>query len=129
MVVDTSAWVEYLRATGSRSDRLLTDAIRKGHEVLVPDVVRLELLAGAADEPAAHDLRRLLARCTAVPAASPADHDAAASSYRAARRSGRTVRSLVDCLVAAVALRVDAPVLARDRDFEVLAEISPLRLL
>lgn len=129
MVVDTSAWVEYLRATRSASDRRLTAAIRNGDDVLVPDVVRLELLAGAGDEAAAHDLRRLLARCTALPAASPADHDAAASLYRTARRSGRTVRSLLDCLVAAVALRVDEPVLARDRDFEVLAEVSALRLL
>lgn len=129
MVVDTSGWVEYLRATGSRGDRILTAAIRKGEDILVPDVVRLELLAGAADEAAALDLRRLLARCTAVPAASPADHDAAASLYRVARRSGRTVRSLLDCLVAAVALRTEAPVLARDRDFEVLAEVSPLRLM
>lgn len=129
MVVDTSAWVEYLRATGSHGDRALTAAIRKGHDILVPDIVRLELLAGAADEAAAHDLRRLLARCTAVPAASPADHDVAASLYRAARRSGRTVRSLLDCLVAAVALRIEAPVLARDRDFDVLAEVSPLRLI
>ena len=129
MVVDTSGWVEYLRATGSRGDRALTTAIRKGEDILVPDVVRLELLAGAADEAAAHDLRRLLARCTALPSASPADHDVAASLYRAARRSGRTVRSLLDCLVAAMALRVEAPVLARDRDFEVLAEVSPLQLV
>ena len=48
--------------------------------------------------------------------------------YRATRRSGQTVRSLIDCLVAAVALRVDAPVLARDRDFEILAGVSRLRL-
>lgn len=129
MLVDTSAWVEYLRATGSHGDRAITAAIRKGSDILVPDVVRLELLAGAVDEAAAHDLRRLLARCTAVPAASPADHDVAAGLYRAARRSGRTVRSLFDCLVAAMALRVEAPVLARDRDFEVLAEVSPLRLV
>lgn len=129
MVVDTSCWVEYLRATGSSGDRTLTAAIREGEDLLVPDVVRLELLAGAADEAAAHDLSRLLARGTAVPAASPADHDAAASLYRAARRSGRTVRSLLDCLVAATALRVEAPVLARDRDFEILAEVSPLRLV
>jgi len=47
--------------------------------------------------------------------------------YRAARRSGRTVRSSVDCLIAACALRHDLEVLHRDRDFGVLAQISPLR--
>lgn len=128
IVVDTSAWVEFLRATGSNVDRRLAKAMRLGQELGVVDVVRLELLAGARDDDAANDLRRLLARFTALPAASPGDHEAAASLYRNARRSGSTVRSLLDCLVAAVALRIGAPVLARDRDFVVLAEISPLRL-
>lgn len=58
----------------------------------------------------------------------PADHDLAASLYRRARAPGRTVRSLVDCLVAAAALRLDAPVLAQDRDYELLATVSDLRL-
>lgn len=129
IVVDTSAWVEFLRATGSATDRALTGAVRDGEPLGVPDVVRLGLLAGASDETRTHELRRLLARFTALPAASPADHEHAAALYRAARRSGHTVRSLSDCLVAASALRHDAPVLAQDRDFAVLADVSPLRLV
>lgn len=129
MVVDTSAWIEYLRATGSRVDEALTDAVRQGSQIAVPDVVRMELLAGAGSDEHAKDLQRLLTRFTALPAASPADHEVAAALYRTARRSGETVRSLLDCLVAAAALRTDAAVLARDRDFEVLATVSTLRLV
>ena len=129
MVVDTSAWVEYLRATGSRVDTALTAAVRAGDPIGVPDVVRLELLAGAGTDGQVRDLERLLARYSAMPAASPADHDTAAALYRAARRTGQTVRSLFDdCLVAAAALRTDFSLLATDRDFEVLARVSPLRL-
>jgi predicted nucleic acid-binding protein len=129
IVVDTSAWVEYLRATGSPADIALTQAVRRGDTIGVPDVVRLELLAGAGGDEHAGDLQRLLARFTALPASSPADHEVAAALYRTARRSGETVRSLLDCLVAAAALRTDAPVLAQDRDFEVLAGVSSLRLV
>lgn len=129
MVVDTSAWIEYLRATGSRVDAVLTEAVREGSPIAVPDVVRLEILAGAGTDGQVHDLQRLLARFTALPAASPADHETAAALYRAARRGGETVRSLLDCLVAAAALRTDTAVLARDRDFEVLATVSPLRVV
>lgn len=128
IVVDTSAWVEFLRATGSEADVALQAAVRTGAAVGVPDVVRLELLAGASED-AVEDLRRMLARFTALPASSPADHDLAAALYRDIRRTGHTVRSLVDCLVGAVALRLDVPVLARDRDFELLAAVSPLRLV
>ena len=129
MVVDTSAWVEYLRATDSPADAALTAAIRNGDPIGVPDVVRLELLAGAGTEEQVRDVERLLARFSAMPGASPADHDTAAALYRAARRTGHTVRSLLACLVAAATLRTDAALLARDRDFEVIARVSPLRLL
>lgn len=127
-VVDTSAWVEYLRATGSTADTAVAAAISSGDELVVLDVVRLELLAGAGSDDRADELRRFLARFTALPAASPADHEVAAELYRAARRAGHTVRSLLDCLIAAAALRVDAPVLARDRDFTVLAGVSAVKL-
>ena len=47
--------------------------------------------------------------------------------FRTARKTGRTVRSSTDCLIAACALRSDLEILHRDRDFAVLAEISALR--
>jgi len=50
-----------------------------------------------------------------------------AGLYRAARNRGLTVRSSVDCLIAACALRHDLDVLHRDRDFEAIAHVSPLR--
>jgi predicted nucleic acid-binding protein len=128
IVVDTSAWVEYLRHTGSPANEVLRDALREQVVIGVVDVVRLELLAGAATDEQVDTVTRLLARATALPASSPDDHEQAAALYRAARRSGQTVRSLIDCLVAAVALRLDAPVLAQDRDFEVLGQVSLLRL-
>jgi predicted nucleic acid-binding protein len=128
MLVDTSAWVEFLRGTGSPVAAALRSAIEEERDLGVPDVVRLELLAGAA-ESAVDDLQRLLARFEAVPTMSPADHDLAARLYRLARRDGRTVRSLVDCLVAAIALRLDLAVLARDRDYEVLADVAGLRVV
>lgn len=129
MVVDTSAWVEYLRATGSPADAALTDAVHASRDIGVPEVVRLEPLAGAGTDVQVRDLQRLLGRFSAMPAASPADHETAAALYRAALRTGATVRSLLDCVVAAAALRTDSPLLARDRDFEVIARVSPLRLV
>ncbi len=129
ILVDTSAWVDFLRNSGSLVHRRLTAAVASQEQIGVLDVVRLELLAGAADEARATDLNRFLARFEPVPLLSPADHEVAASLYRAARCGGNTVRSLIDCAVAAAALRLDVPVLARDRDYEVLAGASSLRLL
>ena len=128
IVVDSSAWIEFLRGTGSTADATVRAELAVDGVLGVVDVVRLELLAGASTDRQVTVVTRLLARAVALPTLSPADHEHAALLYRSVRRSGQTVRSLTDCLVAAVALRVDAPVLARDRDYEVLASVSPLRL-
>lgn len=90
--------------------------------------MRLELLAGARSEEASEQLVRLLARFVALPAASPADHEHAAWLYREVRSRGEAVRSLMDCLIAAAAVRLDATLLARDRDCTLISAISPLRL-
>jgi predicted nucleic acid-binding protein len=52
--------------------------------------------------------------------------DDAVALYRSGRRSGLTMRSSVDCLIAACALRHGLTVLHLDRDFELLKQISPL---
>jgi len=50
--------------------------------------------------------------------------------YRLARRQGLTLRNgSIDCVIAASALRYDLVVLHRDRDFERLAEVVPLRTI
>jgi len=129
IVVDTSAWVEYLRKTGSPANAALKRALKAEDALGVVDVVRMELLAGAGSDEQVVTVSRLLARGVALPTLSPGDHEYAASLYRATRRSGVTVRSMIDCLVASVAVRLDAPVLAQDRDFEVLRQVCPLRLV
>lgn len=127
-VVDTSAWVEFLRATGSETDRAV-DALVADGGILVPDVVQMELLVGSEREQRADELSRFLARFTPLPSSSPADHELAAALYRRVRRNGATVRSILDCLIAAMAMRVEAPLLARDADFRALAAVSDLQLV
>jgi predicted nucleic acid-binding protein len=53
--------------------------------------------------------------------------DEAIKLFRQARRAGVTIRSSVDCLIAACAIRHDLEVLHRDRDFAALASVSELR--
>jgi hypothetical protein len=125
ILIDTSAWVEFLRDTGSpvceRVDELL-DA-----RIATCDAVRMEVLAGARDEEHLQQLRRLLARATLLPTES-IDFDTAALIHRSCRSQGRTVRKLIDCLIAAVAVRANAPVLHWDQDFTAIAAVTELRI-
>lgn len=120
-LVDASAWIEFLRGTGSDTHRAVRQLLEADAPVHTTDVVVMEVLAGARDDDHHQRLRRLLGRCDYVPVEGLASYEAAAGLYQTCRRAGETVRALTDCLIGAVALRVGVPVLHNDHDFDILA--------
>jgi predicted nucleic acid-binding protein len=129
ILVDSSAWIEFQRATGSPADRRLIAAIEADEALATTGLVLLEILAGARDERHARELRRLLDRCRFVSLEEPSDLEAAASLYRTCRRAGTTIRRFPDCLIAVVAIRVHAELLHQDADFDAIARHSPLAIV
>jgi predicted nucleic acid-binding protein len=128
ILVDTSAWVEYLRATGSPAHVTLRRLVAEAGPVATTDAVLLELLSGATSERAAADLRDMLLHFPSLSTRAPSDFEDAAAVARTCRRGGDTPRSQLDCLITAVALRNDAEVLHRDRDFDMIARHTTLRI-
>ena len=128
ILVDTSAWIEFLRATGSGTHLRLRAALEGGERLAATDVVLMELLAGARDDADRDRLRRLVFGLEFLPLEGPADYERAAELYRLCRRAGETPRKLSDCLIAAVAIGAGCELLAADVDFEVIARHANLRL-
>ncbi len=127
ILVDSSAWVAFDRATGSEVNRRVRDLL-ESDDVAVTEPVIAEVCIGARSDRRELDLRRLLARGTSLAFDPAADFDGAVRIYRACRRAGVTPRGLVDCMIANVALRHDVAVLADDADFARLADVVLLRL-
>lgn len=123
ILVDTSAWVEFDRATGSPVDLRLTTLIASDGPITVTEPVVMELLAGARSDEREADLRRLLLRFELLPLEAAVDFEAAARIYRSCRRAGTTPRGMVDCLIAAVAHRRGATLLAQDVDLQRVAQV------
>ncbi|MGC2192204.1 MAG: PIN domain nuclease [Candidatus Dormiibacterota bacterium] len=125
ILIDSSAWVEFLRGTNSRAcaevDRLLES------EIATCDPVLMEVLAGARDPEQLLKLRSLLGRAN-MRHCRLEDYEAAALIYRRCRQKGETVRRLIDCLIGAVAIREQLPVLEQDRDFQIIARHTALSL-
>jgi hypothetical protein len=128
IVVDTSAWVEVLRGTGSVVDRTLAQLLKERAELAVTEVVVAELLAGANSAAQEHRLRESLHGLPVLPLHGLASFEAAAVLARVCRLSGGTLRGIADCLVAVPAIAAGASVLHADRDFDVLARHTPLRV-
>lgn len=124
ILADTSAWVEYDRATASPVDRRLTKLIAtSGDQVAVTEPVIMEVVAGARSDEREADLRRLLLRFDLLRFDAAVDFDAAARIYRACRRAGVTPRGMVDCMIASVARRHGAALLALDVDLTRVADV------
>ena len=128
ILVDSSVWVEYDRATGSRVDQRMAELIMSEGPVAVTEPVIMEVLAGARTQDREVDLRRLLLRFTLLGFDAAADFDAAASIYRRCRRSGVTPRGMVDCMIASVARRNRATLLSFDADLSRVAKVVGIGL-
>jgi predicted nucleic acid-binding protein len=127
-LVDTSAWIEFTRATGSSTDLQLGQLISADAPLATTEPVAMELLAGARDDSARRQVRKLIARFEHIAFDSSVDFHEAARIFRECSASGFTPRSHVDCMIAAVALRNDVPLIANDIDFERIRAAAGLRL-
>jgi predicted nucleic acid-binding protein len=123
ILADTSAWVEYDRATGSPVDKRLRQLIDDDGPLTVTEPVVMEVLSGARDDLREADLRRLLRRFHQSSFDPVADFDGAARIYRRCRAAGITPRGLLDCMIATVAWREQASLLTFDADLRRIADV------
>ena len=123
ILVDTSIWIAIFR----KKNPLRIENVVDFDEIATCLPVIQEVLQGFREERAYRSARDAM---TAVPLIESLMEESlfieAAGLYRAARRRGLTIRSSVDCLIAACALRHDMPVFHKDRDFDLLGKVSPL---
>jgi len=125
ILADSSVWVQHFRGVPAVVERMR--AASRASRLVICDPVIMEVLAGTR---AAHS-SRLEQGIDAVPRLDldpEVDFKVAADLYRLVRESGRTVRSMIDALIAAVALRHPDVVLVHDdTDFDRIAAVAPLR--
>lgn len=128
ILVDSSAWIAYLRGLDAPVVERLDGLIADGADIAITEPVIMELLAGARRPQELARVEALANGLLLAPLHAVTDFRDAAELYRASAFNGNPIRSMIDCLIAAIAIRRDIPLLHGDRDFEFLAEISPLRL-
>ena len=125
IVIDSSAWIEHLRESGSTTDLAVKALLDERADIAVTEVVVMEVLAGARR---LRETSFFLGGFRMVSLRGVTDYEHAAALYRTCRAAGETIRKLTDCLVAVPTIRAGATLLHADRDFEVLARHTPLRL-
>ncbi len=127
ILVDTSAWIEYLRDTTHPVTEIL-DALLQTGQVISTGPVVMEVLAGARSFSELEELREQLLAFPLLELEGLTDFEEAAKIYRTCREAGETVRSQIDCLIAVPAIRAGAAILHADRDFDVIARHTDLAI-
>ncbi len=125
MLIDTTILVDVLRdASGVSAERLLT--LLGEEEIVFSRFTELEVLMGARDD-AEWDAHPALLSGEVIAGANTQSWSNSARIYFDLRRTGRTVRSIVDCCIAQMRIERDLTLLHNDRDFESIASVRPLK--
>jgi predicted nucleic acid-binding protein len=130
ILVDTSIWIDFLRGESSPEVERLDVMMTVGLPFGITGVIYQEILQGADSEQSFSRLAEYFGTQRFFHALDPVEtHARAAELYARCRRSGITVRSTIDCLIAQIAIEHDLELLHSDRDFDNLASvINELRI-
>ena len=116
VLVDTSVWVDFFAGRTAGHTTTLRALLHEGEDIAVCGIILTEVLQGIQRPAEFRRTRELFEALVFLPMQYAA-FLRAADIYRGLRRRGITVRKSVDCMIAAVAIENDMPLLHNDRDF------------
>ena len=127
ILVDTSVWVDFLRGANSPQRRSLHRLIEDEADIFVTEIILTEILQGIKRD---RDYQTIKDFLLEFPIKSPKGVEtylSAAAIYRECRKKGKTVRKTVDLIIAAICIENNMALLHKDRDFNLIEALTPLR--
>ena len=121
ILVDSSVWIAHLRGSLTPATARLEAAVTF-EPILVGDLILLEILQGARDEPHAARIERGLRRFQIVPLLDADLAPRAARNYRRLRDMGITIRKTNDIIIGTFCIERGCLLLHDDRDFVAMEE-------
>jgi predicted nucleic acid-binding protein len=128
ILIDASAFIEFLNRTGNREDTLVEQLIINNEDIVIADITLTEILQGIKPDLEYREVKASLLTFPILSLKSPDSYIAAADLYRKCRKRGLTIRSTIDILIAQIALEYGATLLHNDRDFEAIAQVCDIRI-
>jgi predicted nucleic acid-binding protein len=128
IVVDTTVWIDFLEERNTPFDLHLKILVAEGGSLALTDIIYCEVLQGIREDKTYRLTRKLLRSFPILRVRGLRTFDRAAAIYRECRKMGLTIRSTVDCLIAATCLDAEAELYQNDRDFEAIAKVCRLKL-
>lgn len=123
ILVDTSAWIEFFHATGSKFDEAIQQLVSDGDDISVCALGLAEMLQGLSDDTECEKAKRSLMLFPIYLPSSADSYVRAADTHRECKRRGFKT-TLNDCLIATTAIENNLALLHNRQDFDVIAEVT-----
>ena len=128
ILVDTTVWIDFFRGTETPQVSALEKFLADGEDICICGIVLTEVLQGVRDDAEYEKTRSQFGAFLFLPM-HPGTYVSAAELYRTLRRKGVTIRKPLDCMIAAVAIEQDVPLLHHDRDFDLIQRHCRLKVV
>lgn len=128
VLVDTSVWVDFFNGHPSREAEALAHLIREEADLVTCGLIVSEVLQGLRHPKSLRTIESHFREMDWLSPKEPETYIEAADLFRRLRSRGLTIRSTIDCVIANLAVRHDALILAKDRDLTLIVESGLLDL-
>jgi predicted nucleic acid-binding protein len=126
VIVDTTVWIDFLKGRATAPVAKLEALLAEETDIFTTGLIVQEVLSGIKTNDERVNVRKELERFIVV-MPTIGTHVEAADIFDACRKKGYTIRSAVDCLIAALALEYDLTILEKDRDYTYISRVFPLK--
>ncbi|MCG8525137.1 MAG: PIN domain nuclease [Opitutales bacterium] len=125
ILVDTSVWIDFLEGNDHWTKERLKKKINERVSVTYIDLILLEILQGIRSEKDRRKIERYFSNFVLLNQ-TRISILLAAKIYQELQRKGIKIRSLIDCLIAAISIETGARILHKDRDFDHIEKYFPI---
>jgi len=126
ILVDTTVWIDFLLGRRTKQVERLESYVLEDEDIAACGVILTEILQGIRSET---QYRKIIEHFETF-IFLPMEKETfllAANLYRTVQRRGFTIRSTIDCLIAAIAIENDIKLLHTDKDYDLLENYCGLK--
>lgn len=129
ILIDSSVWIDFFNGTPCSETDSLDQILRSNSETpAITGLIMTEILQGVKNDKRFDELKEYLSSLVILNPRGIETSINAAEIYRECRKNGKTVRSTIDCYIAAIAIENRCNLLHKDRDYNIIAGYYPLNI-
>jgi predicted nucleic acid-binding protein len=128
IIVDTTVWIDFFSNNQGTHVFQLEHALKNNRDICICGVILTEILQGIHDDKQ-YEITKMHLDNLIFLSMNYHTFIQSANIYRFLRKKGITIGKPIDCMIAAVAIENDIPLLHNDRDFEYIEKHLNLKVV